>query len=185
MTVITFATGNEKKYVEAKAILPATVDLQKRHMDLTEIQGSRHEIAVFKCRQAAELVKGPVISEDTSLGFNAFKGLPGPYIKYFLEAVGVDGLYNMLQAFPDKSAVAYCTVAYWDPSTMPEPVVFEGHVDGSVVSPRGPQNFGWDPVFEPADQSEPKTFAEMSKEEKNTISHRFRAFEKLSAYLKQ
>lgn len=183
--VVTFATGNDKKYSEAKAILPLCIELKKQHMDLLEIQGTRHEIALFKCRQAAELVKGPVITEDTSLGFNAFKGLPGPYIKYFLESVGVDGLYKMLHEFDDKTAAAYCTVAYWNPETMSEPIVFEGKVDGQVVSPRGPQNFGWDPVFEPAGQTTPKTFAEMSKDEKNAVSHRFRAFEQLSLYLQQ
>lgn len=184
-TSITFATGNEKKYNEAKSILPSSVDLRKQHMDLTEIQGSRHEIAVFKCHQAATLIKGPVITEDTSLGFHAFGGLPGPYIKYFLESVGVQGLFKMLQAFADKSATAYCTVAYWDPEKMPEPMVFEGQVEGTIVEPRGPENFGWDPVFEPSGQANLKTFAEMTKEEKNNISHRYRAFEKLALYLEQ
>jgi inosine triphosphate pyrophosphatase len=183
MTLITFATGNDKKYVESKAILPASVNLQKQHIDLLEIQGSRHEIAVFKCKIAAEHVKGPVITEDTSLGFNAFKQLPGPYIKHFLEAIDPAGLYNMLSAFEDKSATAYCTVAYWNPELMKEPVVFEGHVDGTVVYPRGPQNFGWDPIFMPIGKS--ITFAEMTKEEKNSISHRCRAFEKLSKYLEK
>lgn len=50
--------------------------------------------------------------EDTGLCFNAYKGLPGPYIKWFLEKMGHDGLNAMLAGFEDKSAYAQCTFAY-------------------------------------------------------------------------
>lgn len=50
--------------------------------------------------------------EDTSLCFNAYKGLPGPYIKWFLGRVGHDGLNNMLAAYEDKSAYAQCIFAF-------------------------------------------------------------------------
>jgi inosine triphosphate pyrophosphatase len=50
--------------------------------------------------------------EDTCLCFNAYKGLPGPYIKWFLEKLGHDGLNKMLVGFDDHSAYAQCTYAY-------------------------------------------------------------------------
>ena len=49
---------------------------------LVNMQGEPDEISIEKCRLAAAQVKGPVMVEDTSLGFNALKGLPGPYIKW-------------------------------------------------------------------------------------------------------
>ena len=50
--------------------------------------------------------------EDTSLCFNAYEGLPGPYIKWFLKALGHEGLPRMLAGFDDKSAYAQCVFAY-------------------------------------------------------------------------
>ena len=50
--------------------------------------------------------------EDTSLCFNAYEGLPGPYIKWFLKALGHEGLPKMLAGFDDKSAYAQCIFAY-------------------------------------------------------------------------
>jgi inosine triphosphate pyrophosphatase len=100
---------------------------------------------------------GPCITEDTALCFNALKGLPGVYIKHFLAALGHDGLNNMLTGFvdpttgtADKKAWALCTFAY---SSGPEaePILFEGRTDGHIVPARGPNKFGWDPVFEPVE----------------------------------
>lgn len=61
------------------------------NIDLPEYQGSVEEIAESKCKFALEQVKGPVLVEDTGLGFDALKGLPGPYIKWFLKALGPAG----------------------------------------------------------------------------------------------
>ena len=57
-------------------------------------------------------VGGAVMVEDTSLCFNAYEGLPGPYIKWFLKALGHEGLPKMLAGFDDKSAYAQCIFAY-------------------------------------------------------------------------
>ena len=131
---------------------------------------------------AAQVSDGrPVITEDTCLCFNALGGLPGPYIKWFLDKLRPEGLHRLLHGFEDKSAYALCLFAYFDKATMAEPVILEGRTDGIIVSPRGPQAFGWDPVFQPQDRLE--TYAEMPKEAKNAISHRGRALEKLKVFL--
>jgi inosine triphosphate pyrophosphatase len=59
--------------------------------------------------------------------------------------------------------------------------VFEGRTEGKIVEARGPTDFGWDPIFEP-EEGVGKTYAEMPKEEKNLISHRGRALEKVKAF---
>ncbi|TVY81011.1 Inosine triphosphate pyrophosphatase [Lachnellula suecica] len=175
-----FITGNQNKLIEAKAILGDVIDLQTKALDLVEIQGTIEEISLDKCRRAAEAVQGPVLVEDTCLCFNALKELPGPYIKWFLQALGLEGLNNLLAAFPDKSAQAVCTFAYSE-GPGHEPIIFQGRTDGKIVPPRGPTNFGWDPIFE----YEGKTYAEMDKVEKNKISHRFRALDKLKTWLQE
>ncbi|KAN0103076.1 inosine triphosphate pyrophosphatase-like protein [Hyaloscypha variabilis] len=177
---LNFITGNKNKLVEVRDILGDIVDLQSRSLDLVEIQGTIDEISADKCRRAAEAVNGPVLVEDTSLCFNALKELPGPYIKWFLEAIGLKGLNDLLAGFPDKSAQAVCTFAYCE-GPGHEPIIFQGRTDGKIVPARGPPNFGWDPIFE----YEGKTYAEMDKVEKNKISHRFRALEKLKTWLEE
>jgi inosine triphosphate pyrophosphatase len=68
-----------------------------------EIQGTTEEVAMEKCRRAAELLQGPCITEDTALCFEALNGLPGPYIKHFMTSLGLDGLSirTPLRGFPD------------------------------------------------------------------------------------
>jgi ribokinase/non-canonical purine NTP pyrophosphatase (RdgB/HAM1 family) len=182
---ITFVTGNKKKLEEIKQILSKgseiPYEITNQKLDLPELQGDPVEIAKEKCRQAAKQVNGPVFTEDTSLCFNALNGLPGPYIKWFLEQCGHDGLNKMLDGFEDRSAYAQTIVAY---TTGPDEGVhvFDGRTSGKIVSPRGSLDFGWDPIFEP-DEGEGKTYAEMSKDFKNSISHRGRSFEKFRAFL--
>ena len=57
----------------------------------------------------------PVLIEDTSLCFNAMKGLPGPYVKWFWKNIGCEGLVRMLDGFKDKTAVAVSIIAYMGP----------------------------------------------------------------------
>lgn len=68
----------------------------------------------MKCKSAYEVIKGPVVVEDTCLCFRALNDLPGPYIKWFLQKIGPEGLHKMLVGFPDKSAYAMATFAYMD-----------------------------------------------------------------------
>ncbi|WFD43697.1 adenylate kinase [Malassezia psittaci] len=65
--------------------------LDSKELNVPEVQGSTQEVALAKCRSAAEQLQGPCLTEDTALGFTALKGLPGPYIKDFLSTLGHDG----------------------------------------------------------------------------------------------
>ncbi|RDX55313.1 Maf/Ham1 [Lentinus brumalis] len=179
---ITFVTGNAGKLREVHQILGASnIEVDSQELDIPEVQGSTREVATAKCRRAAELLGGPCITEDTALCFEALHGLPGPYIKYFLKELGHDGLNKLLVGFDTNAAWALCTFAY---SAGPghEPILFEGRTDGRIVPARGDGRFGWDPCFEAEDTG--KTYAEMQPEEKNKISHRGRALEKLEQYLR-
>jgi len=71
------------------------------------------------------MLGGPAITEDTALCFDALGGLPGPYIKWFLQGVGLEGLNRMLEGFPEKSAKAICTFAYCEGPDS-EPILFQG-----------------------------------------------------------
>ena len=177
-----FVTGNANKLKEVRAILGSSCDasfvLEAKKVDLPELQGEPETIAAEKAALAARQIGGPTLVEDTSLCFNALGGLPGPYVKWFLEKTGHDGLYNMLAAYEDKSAYAQCVFAYCEgPDT--KPIVFVGRTNGVIVPARGPSDFGWDPVFAPDDAiADGRTYAEMDeRDEKRDLAPKARVGE--------
>lgn len=179
---LVFVTGNVNKLKEVVKILGDNFPMKvvSKKIDLPEFQGEPDDISIEKCKLAAKEIQGPVICEDTCLCFNAMKGLPGPYIKWFLEKLKPEGLCKMLSAYEDKSAYALCTFAYSSGNPAEDVVLFHGKTDGTIVEPRGPRTFGWDPCFQP--DGFDKTYAELDAEVKNRISHRGRALEKLREY---
>ncbi|KAK9469334.1 inosine triphosphate pyrophosphatase-like protein [Lipomyces arxii] len=177
--IITFVTGNANKLKEVQAIMEG-IPMTNKALDLEEVQGTILEVATVKCQEAAKIIQGPVLVEDTALGFTAYGGLPGPYIKWFMEKIGHVGLNNMLVAYDDKSAQAICTFAFCE-GPGEEVKIFQGIQDGTIVEARGPVGFGWDPCFLP--NGFDQTYAEMPKSLKNTISHRFKALQLLKTFL--
>jgi inosine triphosphate pyrophosphatase len=101
--------------------------------------------------------------------------MPGPFIKFFQKSLGNKGLWDVLDAYPVKTATAVCTLAFV-PAVHADPIVFEGVVEGKLVNPEDPkwkeysQGFGWDSIFVPEGYDRP--FSAMSLEEKCAISHR-------------
>mmetsp|Transcript_908 Transcript_908/g.1822 ORF Transcript_908/g.1822 Transcript_908/m.1822 type:complete len:133 (+) Transcript_908:101-499(+) len=122
---LTFVTGNANKLKEVQQILGSSVQLEAKKVDLPELQGEPEEISKEKAKIAAKSINGAVLVEDTCLGFEALQGLPGPYIKWFLDKLGHDGLNRMLVGFEDKSAKAMCTFALSLPG-RDEPLLFQG-----------------------------------------------------------
>ncbi|KAJ5460284.1 uncharacterized protein N7458_001836 [Penicillium daleae] len=178
MKTCTFVTGNPNKVIEVNAILGDSIPIRALALDIPEIQGSLEDIARDKCRRAAKMVNGPVIVEDSALEFHAMNRLPGPYIKYFLESLGNDGLNKLLAPYEDKSADAVCTFAF---SSGPpsEPLIFQGRLQGKIVAAKGPPVFGWEPIFEHGGE----TLAEMAHDKKNKLSHRYKALCKFQDWL--
>lgn len=189
--IINFVSGNKNKYRELKDLLTEhlkDIEVRQLDIDLPELQGVPEEIVRGKLKLALEKTKnleGPILVEDTSLCFNAYGGLPGPYIKYFLKAIKQEGLYKMACAFEDHSAYAQ-SIFGLQKNEKSEPQLFIGRTEGEIVSPRGQKNFGlsgWDPCFKP--NCDNKTYAEMEEDEKNKISHRGKSTKALIDYLKK
>lgn len=187
--LLTLVTGNKGKLTEIVAILGEgnpCVRLETCKVDLDELQGETpQEIARAKAITAFTLLKRPVLTEDTSLCFNALGGLPGPYIKWFLTKLGTEGIPKLLAGFEDKTGYASCLFTLCvDENTV---LYFEGRCPGVIVERRGDKGFGWDAIFEPKEEGvvEPGnlTYAEMTSEQKNKISHRSRALKMLTEFL--
>ncbi len=174
-----FVTSNNNKLRELSALLD--YQLISVPMDLQEIQtADLRELIKNKLQQAYEKLQAPVIVEDTSLYFDAWNELPGPFVKWFLENMGLAGMLSALSTFEDKSAQAVCCLGFTlDGKTMH---FFEGKVKGLIVEPRGSRNFGWDAIFQPSGQQQ--TFGEKTAEEKYRISARGKAAAKFKHFLK-
>ena len=172
-----FITGNKNKFEEAKSVLP---DLQQLDIDLPEIQEIDAKVIIKeKLLEALKHKQAGFIVEDTSLYFDCLKGLPGPLIKWFLKTIGNDGLYKLVQGFGNPAAQAKTMIGY--AKAGDDIHYFEGIVEGAIVAPRGETGFGWDPIFQPAGHE--RTFAEMSKDEKNSMSMRKIVFERLKEFI--
>lgn len=174
-----FITGNKNKFQEAKSILG---DIEHLDIDLPEIQDiDTKKIIKHKLLEALNHAKGEFIVEDTSLHFDCLGGLPGPFIKWFLDTMENEGLFRIVERLGNDHAEARAILGY--AKSHDEIYFFEGSIKGRIVAPRGDTSFGWDPIFQP--EGFRKTFAEMPKKEKNEISHRKIALNKLSEFLKQ
>jgi inosine triphosphate pyrophosphatase len=90
----------------------------------------------------------PILIDDGSLCYNAYKGLPGPYIKWFLKKIGTKGLAKMLEPFEDKTGYALCILVYMS-KDIQIPQLFIGKVNGKIVDPRGVEDCGWYSIFQP------------------------------------
>ncbi len=176
-----FITSNRNKLTEARQILD-DITIDSQNLELEEIQGDIREVVERKLDEAYSSLKTPLIVEDTSLIFDSMKSLPGPYIKDFLKNIPLDN-FSLLASFDGGAggAKAVCALGFMDSNGRKH--IFRGECLGSIVKPRGKNNFGWDSVFQPY-KSE-KTFAEMTVFEKNRFSHRKKAFIGLRDFLRK
>jgi inosine triphosphate pyrophosphatase len=175
--VLYFITGNKNKFEETKLYL-SPIELKQKEIDLIEIQSlDSKEVIEHKLKEATKHFKEEFIVEDVSFTLDAMNGLPGPLIKFFLKSIGKKGIYNLCKPSGNFNAEAKATIGYTDGKEI---LFFEGIVKGKVVEPRAGSDFGWDPIFVPEGSN--KAFAEMTKDEKNLVSHRGKALEKFKAY---
>ena len=173
-------SSNPNKGIEAERILGAPV--LRVALSLPEIQAATVEdVTRYKLEVARAKGYSRLIVEDVSLGFDELGNFPGPYVRWLLEAAGGKGLAAIAYALTNRAAKAQCCVGYWNGR---EVRIFLGEVPGEIlVQPRGAGTFGWDAWFQPRDSK--KTFAEMSAEEKDAISHRGHAYRMLADFLRK
>lgn len=171
-------TSNENKAKEIGLVLGRPVRCVG--LELSEIQAlDVEDVIEQKAREAFKQIGKPVLVEDTSLTFEAWDGLPGALIRWFVTTVGNAGLCKMLEAYENRDATAETCLGYFDGEVF---YPFSGSVAGSVVEiPRGDKGFGWDPIFQPHGWD--KTFAEMTPGEKDSVSMRKIAVLKLKKFL--
>lgn len=189
---ILFASHNAGKIAEITNMLaPLGIDVisaaDTSFPDVEETGSTFAENSLLKSQTIAKALGVPCIADDSGLCVDALNGAPGVYSARYAPNrdfdKGMDKLLAEMEKSEIKSRKAHfaCVVSLAYPDGRYK--LFEGRVDGKIAfeKMRGSEGFGYDPVFIPdgCDCS----FAQMSKEEKNKISHRGRAMQKFKEYL--
>jgi XTP/dITP diphosphohydrolase len=190
---IVLATRNKKKVEEIKRITEGmavtifTLDDFPGCPEVEEDGATFEENAVKKAVTVARFSGKPSLADDSGLEVNALSGAPGTHSARYAGPDAEDSrnteklLSEMrLLAKMDRKARFVCSMAL----AMPDGNVrtFNGYSEGRIgTEPRGSNGFGYDPVFFP--EGFDRTFAEMSPEEKDSLSHRGNAIRQLQRYL--
>jgi XTP/dITP diphosphohydrolase len=185
-----FASGNENKVAEVEYKLGGVIKLKSLNAigcneEIPETGSTLEENARLKARYVWETYNVDCFADDTGLEVESLDGAPGVYSARYAgpQKNPVDNMALLLSELKGKSnrRARFRTVICLIQGGREQ--LFEGVVHGEIIeSARGSEGFGYDPIFVP--EGSTKTFAEMTMEEKNTMSHRARAIASLAVFLK-
>ena len=186
---IVVATNNQGKLKEIKKILKdyelVTLKEIGCKIEVDEDQETFEGNAKKKAEEIAKATNMPALADDSGLWIEALGGWPGVHTARFLGENATDSQRNeaILEKMKslkgkERKAKVVCVVAYYEEGKF---IIGKGEVEGRIAEePRGERGFGFDPIFEIENG---KTYAEISQEEKNAMSHRKRALENLKKQL--
>ena len=191
-SVVIIASNNKGKIFEMKEKLKKfniEVLSQKEagvNIEIEETGTTFEENAVLKAEAIFKLTNKPVIADDSGLEIDALNGEPGVYSHRYAGDNATDEdrmnkVLNLIKDVPEKERTARfrCVLCYIDNEENKH--IFEGISEGKIgFEPKGNNGFGYDPIFV---YDNNRTFAEMTNEEKNQVSHRGRAVSKFIDYI--
>ncbi len=187
---ICFASHNENKVKEMNAIMPDSVQIIGLKdvgitEDIEETGSTLEENSRIKAEYVFQKVSMPVFADDSGLIVRSLNGDPGVFSARYAgsqknDEDNMDLLLKNLVDVNDRYAAFQTIITFIDnDGTVKQ---FKGEIDGAITNEKkGVNGFGYDPIFQP--QGYNKTFAELSDQEKNNISHRSRAIQKLLKHI--
>jgi XTP/dITP diphosphohydrolase len=186
MKELVLVSHNQGKLEDSRRLLPG-YSIRMADIELPEMQSMEVSYIVrHKVRAAYEAVKEPCFVMDTGLYIEYLNGLPGPFIRYFYDLLGSDGICA-LSASENRKCTWVTCLAYYDGELNP---IFQKTADGTIATvPRGDAGYSWDPIYIPLGQT--RTLAEMTFEEKQSFAatkplmDEFAAFLEIQARAKQ
>ena len=188
---LVFATNNRHKLQEVRDIIGDRVEVLSLadidcHDDIPEIADTLQGNALIKARHIYEKYGLDCFADDTGLEVETLGGAPGVYSARYAgdecdSEANMQKLLENLTGKSNRNAQFRTVIAL---IVKGEEMLFNGIVKGTIATEKkGDSGFGYDPVFIPEGCSE--SFAQMSSEMKNSMSHRFRATQQLGNYLKE
>lgn len=192
MTSIVLASNNPGKIREIQAILQNDKILPQSEFSVPEVEEtglSFVENAIIKARNAAKHSKLPAIADDSGLVVDALNGAPGIISARYAgtrasDKANLNKVLREMQNVPPEHRTArfICVMAYMQHASDPTPLIAYGAWEGRILSQAIGQNgFGYDPIFWVEEYQ--CSSAELSPEQKNSISHRWRALQTLKEML--
>ena len=186
--MICFATNNSHKLEEVREILGDRFELISLSEagfsgEIPETHETLEENSEEKAQYVFDKIQMPVFSDDSGLEIAALGGRPGVHSAHYAGTrdaeANMEKVLNELGDTEDRKAQFRAVITFVDGKQLQQ---FEGAVQGAIATKRsGADGFGYDPIFIP--EGYENSFAEMSAELKNTMSHRKRAVEKLAIFL--
>jgi XTP/dITP diphosphohydrolase len=187
---VVVASKNPHKIAEVESVLermdpPWEIVRGLDWPDVDETESTLEGNALLKALAVADATGLAALADDTGLEVDALDGRPGVHSARYAGAdatyeENVDLLLAELDGVEERAARFRTAIAFVVPGS--EPLVVEGRVDGTITTRRkGDRGFGYDPVFAVGD----RTYAEMSDDEKNEVSHRARALRALASALER
>ena len=191
---LVLATGNPGKVKElANMLSPLNINVVPQSdfnvSEVAETGTTFVENAIIKARHAAKITGMPAIADDSGLEVDGLNGAPGVYSARFAgpsasDQDNIDKLLADLGNNPTRSARFWCVLVLMRHENDPTPLICSASWEGEItLTQNGKGGFGYDPVFFVADKN--CTSAELTKEQKNAMSHRGQALQKLLLELKQ
>lgn len=188
---IVFATHNQHKAFEARGILGDAYTLKDLRQigcvsDIPETADTLKGNALQKAQFVVDHYHVNCFADDTGLEIEALDGKPGVYSARYAgeNCSSSDNMNKVLREMEGMTNRKACFKTVIALILNDKTYFFEGRIDGQITTtPRGAEGFGYDPIFVPDGYD--KTFAELSADVKNQISHRGIAMQKLMAFLQQ
>ncbi len=187
---LVFATNNKNKILEVQQMLPSSIEIISLESigcfeEIPETAATIEENAIMKANYVTEKYGYDCFADDTGLEVEALNGEPGVFSARYAgeQRSSDDNMNKLLDALSneiDRNAQFKTVIAL---NLNGKQHLFTGIAIGKITLEKsGNQGFGYDPIFKP--QGYNVTFAQLSIEEKGTISHRGKAMEQLIAFLK-
>jgi XTP/dITP diphosphohydrolase len=176
-------TSNDAKFREvSRALKERGIEVEQLRVTYPEVQADTlKEVVLWALEWLKPHYGDDLLVDDSGLFIRSLRGFPGVYSSYVYRTIGCRGVLKLLRDEVDRQAAFE---ACFGLLRGQEALIFEGRCRGAIArEERGSGGFGFDPIFIPEGYS--RTFAEMSLEEKNAVSHRGRAVEELARFLKE
>lgn len=190
---IVVATQNQNKMKEYRELikgLPITLySISDLNLDLDIIENGKtyHENALIKAKALQKFTNLPILADDSGIEINCLgSNFPGIHTHHFADENGgfpkvLLKILSLMTNENNRSSSYYCSIVFLNKSA--EPLYFDGKCNGKIDNAiKGNNGFGFDPIFF-SDELQ-KNLGLATEEEKNLVSHRYKAFIKFLAYLK-
>lgn len=184
---ITYVTGNPGKFNEVSTFINdygSNIILKQQDLDLDEIQSlDQKKVALHKAQQAWNMLKKPLLVDDSGIYFDQYYKFPGTFTRYLFECIGLDGILRLVQQ--GDPATFFLFLVYVDERGLSH--VFQGECKGTIIFPPeqiAPKGFPYDDLFLPVGSE--KTYAELRKEDPKSLYFcRLRALKKFLEWFQE